>query len=735
MIARRLSPLVAAVLLVAACGDGGTDPVTVQSVSVSPPTGTVGVGESARFSATVLDQNGNVLAGRKVLWSTGDGSVAAVDSTGLATAVAPGSTTVRATVEGKSGSAELSVLNAAPQASIASPAAGSVHPQSSAISFQGSASDLEDGSLSGSALAWTSDQAGALGTGASFERSDLAAGAHTITLTATDSHGGQATVTVQITVNPVPTVTIASPASGSVYTAGETISFAGSATDPDDGAVTGDALAWTSDLDGQLGTGGSVARSDLSAGTHTVTLTATDTQGGQGSASVTVEVNQPPTAGFTTDCTDLSCTFTDASADADGTIAMWSWDFGDGATSAEASPSHTYASGATYTVTLMVTDDDGASDDHSEPVAVTPPCDPSGPDADADGLADCAETNTGVYNSATDTGTDPADPDTDGDFISDGDEVLGSAGGLDLPGLGVNPLRQDILLEYDWFVDVNSCGRHTHEPTADQIAAVEAAFANAPVLNPDGSSGINVIQDYGQGGVFTGGEEVSDADGVIAGGVNGSDFLGYKSANFAGERNGYFHYVLMPHRYNTDSGSSGQAEVYGDDMIVSLQCAVSSTSAVANTIVHELGHNLGLRHGGDEERNWKPSYNSVMSYKYQFSGVDDDCTPPGNGVLDYSRGDRPSLDENDLDEAAGICGSGAGQPWDWNGDGDTADSGLALDINVDNSGTGDGSLSVLHDYDDWGSLYLGGLLSPDGLGVSAPREIVGCMDTPTPLPR
>ena len=78
-------------------------------------------------------------------------------------------------------------------------------------------------------------------------------------------------------------------------------------------------------------------------------------------------------------------------------------------------------------------------------------------------------------------------------------------------------------------------------------------------------------------------------------------------------------------------------------MIVSLQCS-NSTPNVSNTIVHELGHNLLLRHGGFENCNYKPNYNSVMNYQYQFPGVDTNCTPPGNGVLDYSIGDRITLE-------------------------------------------------------------------------------------------
>lgn len=80
-------------------------------------------------------------------------------------------------------------------------------------------------------------------------------------------------------------------------------------------------------------------------------------------------INQPPTAGFTFVCTDLTCDFTDASTDSDGTVVGWSWDFGDGGSSSVQNPSHTYAAPGTYTVTLTATDDDGATDDAAQPVS------------------------------------------------------------------------------------------------------------------------------------------------------------------------------------------------------------------------------------------------------------------------------------------------------------------------------------------------------------------------------
>ncbi len=81
--------------------------------------------------------------------------------------------------------------------------------------------------------------------------------------------------------------------------------------------------------------------------------------------------NQAPTANFTFTCTGLTCTFTDASSDADGSIVSRSWNFGDGSTSSATNPSKTYSAGGNYAVTLTVADDDGASDLETKTISVS----------------------------------------------------------------------------------------------------------------------------------------------------------------------------------------------------------------------------------------------------------------------------------------------------------------------------------------------------------------------------
>ena len=95
--------------------------------------------------------------------------------------------------------------------------------------------------------------------------------------------------------NAAPSVNINSPANGAGVNEGTAMTFTGSATDPEDGNI-GSSMKWTSSVNGQIGTGTSFSRA-LSAGTHTITASATDSRGASSTRQVTVYVTsatQPP---------------------------------------------------------------------------------------------------------------------------------------------------------------------------------------------------------------------------------------------------------------------------------------------------------------------------------------------------------------------------------------------------------------------------------------------------------
>jgi len=90
-----------------------------------------------------------------------------------------------------------------------------------------------------------------------------------------------------------PTAVISSPADGATYSVGDEVLFEGSATDWEGTQLTGEALVWASDVEGQIGAGQAFSRNDLSAGNHTITLTATDATGMTASTSVGILIEAP----------------------------------------------------------------------------------------------------------------------------------------------------------------------------------------------------------------------------------------------------------------------------------------------------------------------------------------------------------------------------------------------------------------------------------------------------------
>jgi hypothetical protein len=140
-------------------------------------------------------------------------------------------------------------------------------------------------------------------------------GSHVITARVTDSHGNVLSKTLNLTIlpntNTPPTISLAMPSENSTTTLGSYVFFQATASDFEDGSITA-AIAWSSSLNGALGTGGNFGRSDLSIGAHVITASITDSQGNTTTAvrNITVQapVNTPPTVSITSPASGASLT-------------------------------------------------------------------------------------------------------------------------------------------------------------------------------------------------------------------------------------------------------------------------------------------------------------------------------------------------------------------------------------------------------------------------------------------
>src|SRR5213083_1702812 len=186
-------------------------PLPVASVSVTPATATIGVGQTAQYAAITRDAFGNPLGGRTVTWSSSNPGVATVNGAGQATGVAVGAATLTATSEGKSGTAAILVTNV-PVASVAvSPASASVQ-VGQTVQLAATPRDANGNPLSGRTITWASGSTAVATVSASGFVTGVAAGSVTITAT---SEGQSGTATITVSTVPVASVTV-TPATASV---------------------------------------------------------------------------------------------------------------------------------------------------------------------------------------------------------------------------------------------------------------------------------------------------------------------------------------------------------------------------------------------------------------------------------------------------------------------------------------------------------------------------------------
>lgn len=218
-------------------------------------------------------------------------------------------------------------------------------------------------------------------------------GTYTALLTVLDGHNVVDPVPVEVVItasgggNAAPTADHGGPYTGA---AGQAVQFDGSASSDTDGTIA--SYDWDFG-DGGSATGANPTHTYASDGSFTVTLTVTDDDGATDtattSATISAVANEAPFAdhgGPYTGTVGQSISLDgSASFDADGTIVSYAWDFGDSNVGSGAQPTHSYASAGTFTVTLTVTDDDGATDEVTTTATITEPSSNNPPVADPNG--------------------------------------------------------------------------------------------------------------------------------------------------------------------------------------------------------------------------------------------------------------------------------------------------------------------------------------------------------------
>ena len=365
--------------------------------------------------------------------------------------------------------------------------------------------------------------------------------------------------------------------------------------------------------------------------------------------------------------------------------------------------------------------------------------------------------------------------DVDGDGLWNDWEINGytaeDGSFVDLPAMGADPGHKDIFVEIDPMIAAD----HSHQPKPDAMAKIVEAFNNAPVSNPDGKNGIHLHIDYGpesemnpvthqKWGALSGSNSLPEQENLGYGYTDAKGDYQYvwsafdliKKANFAKARATIFHYAIFAHHLSTELGdTSGIARDSGpSDFIVSLggwDNNIGTVNEQAGTFMHELGHNLGLHHGGYDDILYKPNFLSVMNYLFQTRGL---LINGQDGNFDYSRFKLPILVEDMLSELTGLGGDPGtnhygtlyhcinwrdiyfiNNPIDWNCNNINSEPNVQQDINDD------GNMGSLIGFDDWFNLqYAGGSIGalgalpeiPDQTTVS--REITQAEDSLLPSP-
>jgi uncharacterized protein YjdB len=286
--------------IVTATSEGKADSATitvtlvpVSAVSVTPGSAALNVGQSASFSAVATDENGNVLSGRSVTWSSSSSGIASVSSTGLVTANGAGSATITATVEGKHGVAQV-VVSAPPPPPPAPVASVSVDPGSATLTVGSTTTlsatprDSTGAPLNGRTVTWSSDAPAIATVSGSGVVTAVSPGTAAIRASSEGKSG-----TASITVQPQPpgpvTAVSVDPATASLA-AGQTTTLTATAHDAGGNIVSGHPVTWSSASPDVATVDANGVVTAVSAGDATITATV---DGVQGASQITVPQSLP----------------------------------------------------------------------------------------------------------------------------------------------------------------------------------------------------------------------------------------------------------------------------------------------------------------------------------------------------------------------------------------------------------------------------------------------------------
>jgi uncharacterized protein YjdB len=258
----------------------------VATVAVSPLSANVTTGATQPLTAITKDANNNTLTGRIVTWSTSSTAIATVSTAGVVTGVAPGTATITATSEGKTGTATIFVLQVPVGSVTVTPSPASVV-GTQTVQLTATVKDQNGVVVTDRAVSWSTNNSSiatvsptgltAVVTGNNTGNNPLNA-----TITATSETKSVGT-TVTVTANPVATVTV-TPAPASVKK-GNKITLTATPRDANNSVLTGRTVAWSSSNTSVA----TVAANGEVTGVNTGSAVITATIGGKtGTSSVTV---------------------------------------------------------------------------------------------------------------------------------------------------------------------------------------------------------------------------------------------------------------------------------------------------------------------------------------------------------------------------------------------------------------------------------------------------------------